>query len=126
MLALATMPSTRMMTLPAAVTVVLPDAGRGAPTWAVTFAVTDVVAVGGAVTGGDLGALPAAVRLVAAAWPVGCAGDWAQACVAISAQLVIKVSLKRQGFTWAPAMGVTKMGESGRTSPVSSDGAAGS
>jgi hypothetical protein len=82
------MPSANMMTLPAAVTFVA-DVG------AAVFALAAAVSVFGA------GVAAASTAVEGAAVGFG-AEDWATACVAISAQLEIKVSLTRQSFTRGP------------------------
>ena len=94
MVALATMPSDKMMTLPAAVTVVV-DAGVGALTFAATVRAFGAIAV--ALTG------------VVTVGMCGCAEDWAKAGMAIIAQLEIKVSLTRQGFTRVPNGSATNL-----------------
>lgn len=84
---MATMPSDKMRTLPAAVTVV------AAPNFA---------ALSFAATLSALAALAAALTGVVAASLRGCAEDCAKAGMAIKAQLEIKVSLTRQDFTRVP------------------------
>ena len=83
------MPSANMMmTLPAAMTFVV-DAGAAAL----------ALAAAASVFGAGVVAASAAVEAAAVD---GSAADWADACVAISAQLEIKATLAREGFTRGP------------------------
>jgi hypothetical protein len=97
------MSSSKTMTLPAAVMVLV----TGVAIATLTFVVGGVDTV----LAGDLCALAVALRVVVAVAPPGWAGDWAKACDASTVPPAIKVSLRRQGFTKAPVVGATTPGD---------------